>query len=27
VWWGGPWDDCPGRYWPEDRLVPLEPLL
>lgn len=15
VWWGGPWDDCPGRYW------------
>lgn len=26
VWWGGPWDDCPGRYWPEDRLVPLEPL-
>jgi hypothetical protein len=24
VWWGGPLDTCPGRYWSDSRLVELE---
>jgi hypothetical protein len=26
VWWGGPLDTCPGRWWSDTRLVELESI-